>query len=54
MIACGSSHSIAANSYGLVYFWGFYANTHGPIGDAVSKPKKLDNITNGIKKILCG
>ncbi|CAD8134090.1 unnamed protein product [Paramecium pentaurelia] len=54
MIACGSSHSIAANSHGLVYFWGFYANTHGPIGEAVSKPKKLDNITNGIKKILCG
>ncbi|CAD8049440.1 unnamed protein product [Paramecium sonneborni] len=54
MIACGSSHSIAANSNGLVYFWGFYANTHGPIGEAVSKPKKLNDIKNGIKKILCG
>ena len=54
MIACGSSHSLAANSNGLVYFWGFYANTHGPIGEAVAKPKKMDNITEGIKKILCG
>ncbi|CAD8149009.1 unnamed protein product [Paramecium pentaurelia] len=54
MIACGSSHSIAANSHGLVYFWGFYANTHGPIGEPVQKPKKMDNITEGIKKILCG
>lgn len=48
MIACGSSHSIAANTNGVVYFWGFYANTHGPIGDHVEKPKKMDNISGGI------
>lgn len=55
MIACGGSHSIAANSKtGAVYFWGFYVNTKGPIGIPIEKPKKVDNIDEPIKKILCG
>ena len=33
MICAGDVHSVAANSRGKVYFWGFYRNNNGPMGE---------------------
>jgi len=48
MICCGDAHSVAANSNGKVYYWGFYRNTNGPMGEKVGEPKELGDFKGSV------
>lgn len=54
MICCGDAHSVAANSFGTAYYWGFYRNTNGPMGEKVNTPREIGSFKGGIQKILSG